>query len=170
MNRRIATLIVVFTLTNSSTTLISAVKTISPAKVDLAEISASLLESTIDVEATVRSINKPKEGSKAPVRISLVDDTGSITLIAWQDIFETLGGQTSLATGDVVHVSARVTTFRDEIQLTLRSATDLRIISKSETPKSTGGATSPPATKGSLIALADVNDSLNGQDVTIQAT
>ena len=59
----------------------------------------------------MKSITKPRQGSKAPVRIALADDTGSINLVVWPDVFELLGTQTSLAPGNLVHVTGRVSKY-----------------------------------------------------------
>ena len=47
-------------LTSLSTSLSAAVKTTPAAKTDLAAIDASLLDTTVEVEATVKSITKPR--------------------------------------------------------------------------------------------------------------
>jgi DNA/RNA endonuclease YhcR with UshA esterase domain len=167
---RPCSLIAALLLTNSSTTLFAAVRTTPVAKTDLAAINDSLLDSTVEVEATVKTITKPKEGDKSPVRISLVDDTGSITVVAWPDVFEPLATQTSVAPGDLVHANARVSKYRDEIQLTLRTADDLRVLSKAQVTKPADDTSSPSAADKPVTLLANVNDSLKGKEITVQAT
>ena len=139
------------------------------AKTDIAVINSSLLDSSVDVEATVKSITRPKEGDKGPIRIILADDTGSITVVASPEVFEPLAAQASLAPGDMVHASARVTKYRDEIQLTLRAAEDLRVLSKAQSGKPAGDTSSTSAAETPLTPLAKVNDSLKGKDITVQA-
>ena len=157
-------------LTTPSPSLFAAVKTAPAPKTDLAAVDASLLDSSVEVEASVKSITKPREGSKAPVRIALADGTGSINLIIWPDVFAVVETQTSLAPGYLVHATVRVSKYRDEIQLTLRAAADIRVLSKPEAAKSSDDTTSPSASTKSLTPLASVNDSLKDQDITIQAT
>ena len=162
--------IAVLLLTIPSTLLLAAVKTAPITKTDLATIDASLIDSTVEVEANVSSIIKPKEGSRAPVRIDLTDATGSISLVIWPDVFDALTNQMHLTAGDLLHVNGRVSKYRDEIQLTLQSATDLRVLPKPEKSAMVGTNAAPPVVEKPVVPLASVNNSLKGRNVTVQAT
>ena len=71
-------------------------------KVDIKAIESLPVDSIVEVQATVKSISRPREGSKAPYKITIADETGSITLIVWQDAFEVLQSQFDLGTGDTI--------------------------------------------------------------------
>jgi DNA/RNA endonuclease YhcR with UshA esterase domain len=160
------------------------------AKTDIGSIEGLPIDSTVEVQATIKSISKPGEGSKAPVKLTIADETGSIALVIRQDSFEVIESQYGLATGDSIRVLAQVTEFRNERQLTLRNVADISVLSKSAAPASPAPSimpgpapsttpTPPPSTTPSpappqktkpTTPLAKINQSMNGQEVYIQAT
>jgi DNA/RNA endonuclease YhcR with UshA esterase domain len=140
-------------------------------KVDIKAIESLPVDSIVEVQATVKSISRPREGSKAPYKITIADETGSITLIVWQDAFEVLQSQFDLGTGDTIRAEARVTEFRNERQLTLRNVADLSVKSKGETPLA--AAAKPPVPVPETkprTSLGSITQSMTGQVVTVQAT
>jgi DNA/RNA endonuclease YhcR with UshA esterase domain len=147
-------------------------------KTDIGSIEGLPLDSTIEVQGTIKSVSKPGEGSKAPVKVTIADDTGSIALVVWQDIFEVIESQYDLAVGDTIRAYARVTEFRNERQLTLRNVADLSVLSKGEptkspAPKSPAAPTTPvppPHDTTPKTPLAKIDQSMAGQEVYIQAT
>lgn len=146
-----------------------AVKATPAAKMDLASINSSLLNSTVEVQGSIKSIVRPREGSRAPFRVHLTDDTGSINLIIWPDTYEVVEARFNLAAGDLIRVRARVTEFRGQIQLTLRDVEELQLLSKgSAAPRAEPGQ--PAAAPKALTAISSINESLMGQEIYIQAT
>src|SRR6266404_3618027 len=99
----------------------AAVKTMPSNKADLASITPDMVGSNVEVETTIKSISPPREGSRAPVRIELADATGTMTLVVWPDMYETLKAQSPLSTGDVVYINAKVTTYRENLQLQIQT-------------------------------------------------
>jgi DNA/RNA endonuclease YhcR with UshA esterase domain len=169
--------------------VIAAVKTTPSSKTDLASINTDMIDSPVEVEATVKSITPPREGSNAPYRFSLADATGVITLVIWPDLYETVKTQTPLSTGDVIHVSAKVSMYRDSLQLQIHDASDLKIITKAPQEKTSAAETVPspsptapkpeskpnastplpqPAAPGTT-SLESLTPAMIGQDVTVQA-
>jgi DNA/RNA endonuclease YhcR with UshA esterase domain len=141
---------------------------VSPADtLTIGSITDSMLNSTVEIEATIAHITPPREGSRAPYRVRLSDQTGQINLIIWPDSFEVLKTRLSPAVGDLIRVRAQVTQFRGEIQLTLRDVDNLRVLSRG-----TGkpGAPSVPGPAAALTPLASINESMMGQYVTVQGT
>jgi DNA/RNA endonuclease YhcR with UshA esterase domain len=151
-----------------------AVKSAPASGADIASIQQADLDSTVDVQATVKSITRPREGSKAPFRVNLTDATGSINLIIWPDTYDVIDNQYHLAEGDVVHVNARVTEYRGERQMTLKSAGDLQVTSKaapaspSETTSSANTNQPPAISEIKATPLAQINTSMMGQEVVVQ--
>lgn len=143
-------------------------------KTDIGSIGSLPIDSTVEVQGTIKSISKPHEGSKAPVKLTIADETGSIALVIWQDSFEAIESH-GVATGDAIHAQARVTEFRNERQLSLRNVADISVEHKSVAPAgpaptdSTPSATSPQKTI-TATPLAKIDQSMNGQEVHIQAT
>jgi DNA/RNA endonuclease YhcR with UshA esterase domain len=150
----------------------SAVKTTPITKTDLAAITTAMLDSNIEVEATVKSITPPPEGSRAPVRIELADDTGKITLVIWPDMYQTVKTQAPFAAGDLIHVNARVTTYRDNLQLQIHDASDVRVVRKAEAEKPAVEPTpaAPAAAAPGTTPLARVTAALLGKEVTVEAS
>ncbi len=150
-----------------------AVKATPVSKTDLAAITPAMLESNIEVEATVKSITPPPEGSRAPVRIELADDTGKITLVIWPELYDTVKTQSPFATGDLIHLNARVTTYRDNLQLQIHNASDVKIVRKAAaekpaaepTPTAPAAAVSPGTTP-----LAQITAAMIGKEVTVEAS
>lgn len=164
----------------------AAVKT-SPSTTELATINTDMIDSQVDVEARIKSITTPHEGSKAPFRIELADATGIITLVIWADLYETLKAQSPLSTGDVIHVNGKVTMYRDSLQLQIREVSDVKILTKADTgkpatqptaptppPAPTAAPTSPAPTAAAApdgtTPLASITSTMAKQDVTVQAT
>ncbi len=150
-----------------------AVKTTPVSKTDLAAITPAMLDSNIEVEATVKSITPPPEGSRAPVRIELADDTGKITFVIWPELYETVKTQSPFATGDLIHLNARVTTYRDNLQLQIHDASDVRIVRKAAAEKPAAeptpaapAAAAPPGT----TPLAQITAAMIGKEVTVEAS
>jgi len=169
--------------------VIAAVKTTPSSKTDLASINTDMIDSPVEVEATVKSVTPPREGSKAPYRVSLADSTGVITLVIWPDLYETLKTQSPLSTGDLIHVSAKVTMYRDNLQLQIHDASDLKIVTKataenvtnaptptpspsaakSEEKSKTAAASQPQPVAPGTTSLDSLTPAMLNQDVTVQA-
>jgi DNA/RNA endonuclease YhcR with UshA esterase domain len=168
----------------------AAVKTTAINKTDLAAINTDLVNSPVEVEATIKSITPPHEGSRAPYRFELTDGTGTITLVIWTNLYETIKTQSPLSTGDVIHVNGTVTMYRDSLQLQIHDTGDLRVVTKAVTdvpaselkpsapaapapaaePKAAAPQSSTPPAAPSTTPLATITPDMVGKDVTVVAT
>jgi len=128
-----------------------------------------LTNPSASLDATIKTAPVAKT-DLAAIRIVLADDTGSITLVVWPDVFYGLTTQTSPDPGDLVQTRGRVLKSRDEFQITLLAATDLWVLSRAQAIKPGGDTASPYPADKSLTPLANVNDSLTNEDITTQAT
>jgi DNA/RNA endonuclease YhcR with UshA esterase domain len=147
-----------------------AVKATAASVTEIAAINDSLLNTTVEVQATIKSINRPREGSRAPYRVNIADDSGAINLIIWSDVFEVVESQYGLTPGQLISVRARVTEFRGEVQLTLRGAGDLKLLSKAgaKSTSDAGGAAAKSKDQAAT-ALSKIDESMMGQEVSVQA-
>lgn len=136
------------------------------AKTDINRIDHSMLDSVVEIQGTIKTISPPREGSKQPYKIKVADETGAITVIIWQNIFEVVKSQYNLAPGDAIRVRAPVSEFRNEVQLTLKNASDLGVRPQSGPP---GGSATSGGGQAATTPLASINQSLVGQELTIQA-
>jgi len=183
-----------FLIAPRNSRLEAAVRTTPSNKIDLASINTDMVDSNVEVETTIKSITPPGEGSRAPVKIELADATGTLTLVVWPDMYETLRTQSPLSTGDVVTINAKVTTYRNDLQLQIYAPTDVKIVSKAVPEKPTSEASAPaaatppqtttpvppvpvtpaappqPATSETTTSLADITTAMIGKSVTVQAT
>ena len=152
----------------------AAVKTAPDVTVTtLGSINEASVDSTVDVEATVKSISMPREGSKAPVRINLADDTGTLPLVVWPDIYDVIKAQSPIEVGAKIRAHARVSTFRDNLQLQIKVPGDIQLVSKSSetTPAETPAPASATATTSDgLTPVSNVTTAMMGREVTVQAT
>jgi DNA/RNA endonuclease YhcR with UshA esterase domain len=143
-------------------------------KTDLGSINESLEDKAVEIEATVKSILPPREGSKAPVRINLSDATGSMTLVVWADIFDVIKSQSPIDVGSTVHATARVSKYKDNLQLKIKSATDIKSVTKPVATESHTEAPSPAApaepasAAGDLAPVANITTAMMNHDVTVK--
>jgi DNA/RNA endonuclease YhcR with UshA esterase domain len=181
-NIRTALNIFVLTLAFGALCAKAAVKTSLVSKTDLAAINTDMVDSPVEVEAAIKTITPPREGSKAPFRIELSDATGSMMLVIWPDIYETIKAQSPLSAGDVIHVSGKVTMYRDSLQLQIHEATDVKTVTKavaekaapSPAPVPAPAAEPKPTAAPAQLAdgttpVASLTPAMVGKDVTVQA-
>jgi DNA/RNA endonuclease YhcR with UshA esterase domain len=146
--------------------------------VALNAITESLVGSNVDVQGTIASINPPREGSKAPVKIGLADETGAFELVIWPNTFGDIKAHNPLGTGSVIHATVRVIKYKDQLQLQVQNATDLQVVSQPaaitnapSAPVAPAAPASPvPVDANGLTALASITRDLLGKEVTVKAT
>ncbi len=153
----------------------AAVTTTPITNTDLGSINEGLVDSAVEVEATVKSVTPPRDDAKGPVRVELSDLTGTMTLVVWPDVFEVINTKSQLELGTVVHVNAKVAKYREHLQLKIQAATDIKVIGKTETAappaeKTLTPPSAPPAPEaGALTPVASITTALMNRDVTVQA-
>lgn len=157
---------------------VKATPATSVTKTALGSITEELADSSVEIEATVKSITMPREGSKAPVRINLTDASGAMTMVVWADTFDIIKAQTSIAAGTIVHATANVSKYKDTLQLQLRRPTDIRVVSQAQpsapapesAPAHESAPTEPSAGNEGLTNVGDITNAMMGRDVTVKAT
>ncbi len=164
-------------LTSPVTHRTEAAVTMTPInKTDLSSITEALVDSAVEVEATVKSVTPPRDGANGPFRIELSDGTGTMTLVVWPDVFQVIKAQSQLEVGTVVYVNAKVEKYREHLQLNIQSATNLTVVGKTETAappaeKTPAAPPAPPAPEaGALTPVANITRALMNQYVTVQAS
>ena len=166
---RVLTVFVASTLTNLHHQATAAVTATQTFKTDLGAINASMLDSTVEVQATIQSISLPREGSGAPYRVKLGDETGTITLVLWPNVWDVLNPQHHLDDGDLVRIRAGVSRYRDEIQLKLDDPANFQVLSKAKPPPPPPPPPSPPPPP-KITSLASITEEMKGQEIVVQAT
>lgn len=153
-----------------SLTLLSA--SVAHAITDIAALSPALLESNVQLIATIQSVQPAKPGSRGPSQITLQDPTGTIPLVFWAKTPDELQTIHGLQPGDTVQVTSKVGRFKGALQLELQSLTNLTVTARATTPPPAAPAAAPlPATPTAktVIPLAAVKKDIIGETVTVVA-
>jgi DNA/RNA endonuclease YhcR with UshA esterase domain len=175
-----------------NTVCIGAVKVVTP-KVDIGKIDDALVDQVVVVQGAIKTITKPSEGSRAPYKVNVADETGSINLVVWPDMWDALNAQHELAAGDTVRLTAIVSRYRDELQLKIATANDVEELGKAGTvPQGTVSTSAPPVivstaappvnvstttppiistvpARASTMPLSAITESLRESNITVQA-
>jgi DNA/RNA endonuclease YhcR with UshA esterase domain len=77
------------------------------------------------VAGEVQSVRRPREGSRAPWMVVLVDGLNELTIVYWSKVADALGDRTP-APGDRIEASGRLEEYRGKPQLRVERAGDLR--------------------------------------------
>jgi len=90
--------------------------------VRLADVSAGQPDETITVTGRVAKVWMPEAGSRAPSRITLVDESGMLEVVHWLD------SPPPVEVGDVLEARGVVSVYRGRLQLKIRQAGHIRAI------------------------------------------
>ena len=107
----------------------------------VASITKSLTNRQITVQAVISKIRAPA-GEHAPYLVTLTQGDASVPLVYWPDMQTQLGSK--MTTGNVIRASVTVSTYRDQIQLRIRSADAVEVVSAGA-PLATSPASPAPA-------------------------
>jgi DNA/RNA endonuclease YhcR with UshA esterase domain len=108
----------------------------------VAGITKALVEHEVTVQAVISNIREPS-GPHAPYNVSLTEGGATLPLIFWPDLQAQIASK--LKVGNVVRVTALVSVYRDALQLRLRSAAALNVVTEGTGP-ATPAATAPTST------------------------
>ncbi|MBI4672689.1 MAG: hypothetical protein HY741_13605 [Chloroflexi bacterium] len=118
-----------------------AVDNTAAAMVRIGEIDAARVNQRVQVSAQVTRVSKFSQGMRA----TLADDSGEITLVLWQDVYDQIPNASALKKGAQVQVLGKVSQYRGEFEIVPQRAGDVRISAavaqNSETPQP--GTTAP---------------------------
>jgi hypothetical protein len=118
----------------------------------ITKISTSLTNQEITVRAAITGIREPSSGH-APYIVTLAEGGTTIPLVYWSDLQP--GVASKVKNGNVIQAKVLVSVYRDHLELRLRSADALELVSATATTTNvpvattTSEAISPPPTAGS---------------------
>lgn len=95
--------------------------------VRLADITASRRGEKISIAGTLKSIDVPGPGSRAPYKLMLEENGAELAVVLWADVFQGLD-RILPAPGKRISVCGRVDVYKDTLQLKVQDAAGLRII------------------------------------------
>jgi DNA/RNA endonuclease YhcR with UshA esterase domain len=130
--------------------LLEAALTIAPLR-PIGEISAGDVESMVTVDGTIAKVAPFSAG----VRIELDDGSGTITLLLWQDLYQSLPAQDGLVEGTVLRAQGKVDEYKGDLEVVPELSSDVAVLSIAErqpvamitstpTPEPTAEATPAP--------------------------
>jgi DNA/RNA endonuclease YhcR with UshA esterase domain len=117
----------------------------------IGEISAKDVASMVTIEGTIARVVPFSAG----VKIVLDDGSGAITLLLWQDLYESLAGQDVVVDGTALRAQGRVDEYRGELEVVPELSSDVTVLSvakRQPVATLTPTPTSSPAAEASAEA------------------
>jgi DNA/RNA endonuclease YhcR with UshA esterase domain len=96
----------------------------------LGELNAASIGQVVGVEGVLKSLRTFSAG----VRGTLDDGTGTVTLLLWQDLYESLPDPESLAPGAMLRVEGEVNDYRGELEVVPQVPADVTVVGQIELP------------------------------------
>jgi DNA/RNA endonuclease YhcR with UshA esterase domain len=81
----------------------------------------------VTVTGTLKTIELPAPGAKTPYVLTLEENGTELDVVFWEDVFRGLENKLP-APGKTIRAGGRVDVFKDEVQLKVREAGDLRVM------------------------------------------
>ena len=140
--RWLLSLFVALLCTNMATP--TATLAIDASLTPIATITKALTNVDVTVRAVISNVREPRS-ERAPYTVSLTEGAATLPLVYWSDMQPQLASK--VKTGNLVRVTASVSVYRDTLQLRLRNATALEVVSAAAGAVTTTNATTtvPPA-------------------------
>jgi DNA/RNA endonuclease YhcR with UshA esterase domain len=90
------------------------------------EVTADLVGRIIQIEGVVLCIIAPRPDSRAPYKVVLSDSDATVSLVLWEDVFQS-AEKKGLAKGASVVARVTVSTHREKVQLRVDRASDMAV-------------------------------------------
>lgn len=120
--------------------------------VPVAQIDKSKVKQTVQVSGTVESF-RASRSEKAPNSFKLKDQSGSIRVAIWPDVFNAIPAKDAVKDGANVTVKAEVAEFRGAIELHVNQASDVQVAGASS---AAGAAVTSQTAPAATSATSDV--------------
>jgi len=96
-------------------------------RIRLADVTAAHKGEQVTVVGTLKSVDIPGPGSKAPYVLTLAADGAELAVIFWEDVFQGLDKKLPMP-GKLISARGRVGVYQDAVQLKVWEAGDLRVM------------------------------------------
>lgn len=93
----------------------------------LADVTAGQAGDQIAVVGTLKSIDVPGPGSKAPYLLTLEEDGAKLAVILWEDVFQEMGQKLPMP-GKRINARGKIDVYKGTVQLKVQEAGDLRVM------------------------------------------
>ncbi len=100
-----------------------AIDNTAAATVHIGELDAARVNQRVQVAGDVTRVSKFSQG----VRATIADDTGEITLVLWQDLYDQIPNANELQQGARVSVLGKLSQYRGEFEIQPQRASDVKI-------------------------------------------
>ena len=118
----------------------------------IGSVSKSLSNQVVTVQAVISNVAEPSSG-RAPYIVSLTEGGATLPLVYWSDMQPQLAGKVKV--GNTIRVTAPVNIYHDQLQLLLRNAASVVVVSDAAgaaTPATATLASPPPMSSTGLAA------------------
>jgi len=161
--------IMIFLFVSSSLTAETAQKTIP-----INTIDQKMIDQIVTVGGRIVSILAPRS-EQAPYSLYLTDNTESIRVVVWKNVYDALTIKEQLKAGAKIFVTGTVRDYRGNLNIYVNAPTDIRMMDsgvgsvKDETAKTSAITPVPvaPAPAG-ILSPGQVNASMLERTVTVQ--
>lgn len=89
----------------------------------ISDIDAARVNQRVQVQGAVTRVTRFSQG----VRVIVADDSGAITLVLWQDLFDQIPNANELQNGAQLQALGKVSQYRGEFELVPQRASDVKI-------------------------------------------
>jgi DNA/RNA endonuclease YhcR with UshA esterase domain len=104
---------------------------VAESRLKLADVTADQKGNQITVVGTLKSIDIPGSGSKAPYVLTIEEDGATLAVVLWDDVFQGLEGKLPML-GKLISARGKVDVYKDAIQLKVWDAADLHVVTEQE--------------------------------------
>jgi len=93
--------------------------------IELEDLGEEYVDKNVQIKGKIVNILEPREGSRAPHTLVIKDDTTSASMVFWNDVADALKAQASFKVGAAIVAKVTVGEHRNQIQLSLKNASDI---------------------------------------------
>jgi hypothetical protein len=115
---------------------------VAESRFHLADVTADLKGEKVSVIGTLKAVDIPGPGSKAPYVLTLEEDGAELAVIFWEDVFQGLEpafaegsgghGKNLPMPGKLIRAKGKVDVYKDTVQLKVWDAADLGVVTEQE--------------------------------------
>lgn len=131
---------------------------VSESRLKLSDVTADRKGDQVTVTGTLKSVDVPGPGSKAPYVLTLAEEGATLAVVFWDDVFQGLEKKLPVP-GKLIRAKGKVGVYKDTVQLKVWDARDLRVITEQGNP---GAVTAQP-----LSRIADIKAERKGDVFTV---
>ncbi|MFA7257163.1 MAG: hypothetical protein WC047_06285 [Kiritimatiellales bacterium] len=130
-------------------------------RIALSDVTADRKGDQVTVVGTLKTVDVPGPGSKAPYVLTLAEDGATLAVIFWDDVFQGLDKKLPMP-GKLISARGKVDVYKDAIQLKVWDARDLRVVTEQEIKA--------PVSELPLSRIADIKAQQQGEVFTVSGT